>query len=251
MKLYNLRWNPTISSFRDSTFRMGFERLIKGEYTGLNWSLWEPEELEPGDWCLLSRVGGEHDGIVAVGRFTSYPYLEESWKKGVKKKIPYADFEFYLMQEPEETGELAASELASLCSEVDWHTGHSGIKIPADGAERLAIRIADIVLARYDSPGSPSFAIAKEHGPRAFLCALLSSLCPKLLADLLKKAPATPALEEEWLPDYGDEILFDEDKVLPGTRIQDIARAISWKGVYRIQDLPPDKLAEFQKRNTP
>ena len=66
MKLYNLRWNPSISSFRDSTFRMGFERLIKGQYTGLNWSLWESEELEPGDWCLLSRVGSGSDDGVAV-----------------------------------------------------------------------------------------------------------------------------------------------------------------------------------------
>ncbi|MBR0459269.1 MAG: hypothetical protein IJJ26_08525 [Victivallales bacterium] len=236
MKLYNLRWNPSISSFRDSTFRMGFERLIKGQYTGLNWSLWESEELEPGDWCLLSRVGSGSDGVVAVGRFVSYPYLEESWSKGTKKKIPYADFEFYLMQEPEETGVLTASELAQLCPEVDWHHGHSGIKLPVDAAECLAIRIADIVLARYDSPGSPSFAIAKGHGPRAFLCAMLSSLCPKLHQTLQKKAPATPALEENWLPDYGDEILIDEDKVRPGTRIQDVARVISWKGVYRIQE---------------
>ena len=69
-----------------------------------------------------------------------------------------------------------------------------------------------------------------------------------VLEDELQQAhPAPPALEETWLPDYGDEILVDEDRVLPGARVRDVARCISWQGAYRVQDLPPEELDKFQQ----
>ena len=83
MKLYNLRWNSKISSFKTKQFLRGFPLLNEdgNEGIGMDWSIREYEELEIGDWWILSRVGGDDNGIVGIGRFSSLPEPDKSWRK--------------------------------------------------------------------------------------------------------------------------------------------------------------------------
>lgn len=69
MKLYNLRWNPKISSFETQHFLDGFPFLNEegNEGIGMDWSIREYKDLKVGDWWILSRVGGNDNGIVGIG----------------------------------------------------------------------------------------------------------------------------------------------------------------------------------------
>ena len=99
MKFYNLRWNPKISSFKTQHFLDGFPLLNEdgNEGIGMDWSIREYEELEIGDWWILSRVGGDDNGIVGIGRFSwsrreLNPCAGENWRKRLHV---YTVFEFF------------------------------------------------------------------------------------------------------------------------------------------------------------
>lgn len=84
MKLFLLRWNPNVSSFKDETFRQMIADSRKGPVR-MDWSVREWEKLEEWDWAVLCRVGTDADGIVAIGRFDGRVEEADSWRKDGSK----------------------------------------------------------------------------------------------------------------------------------------------------------------------
>ena len=179
--LYVLRWNPDVSSFKDGTFREGFERLRRDGEARTNWSLHDWQDVEEGDWAVFVRVGGSEDGIAGLCRFGSGAYEGASWR-GDGSTIHYADIAILLLNDPAATGLLGADELEVLFPEIDWHGGPSGVRIPADTADRLARHVASRIagaaaeLAEGVLP-EDAFAVSGDD-PLSLAEELLADLCP-------------------------------------------------------------------------
>lgn len=230
-KLYNLRWNPEISSFTDAEFREGFRLLNRQHSTGLgfNWSIYEPEELNVGDWCIFTRVGSNNvNGVVGIGRFTTRAYEGESWR-GDGKRIAYAELEILCFQEPAETGLWTAEELERAVPEVDWRQGHAGVPIDGAAAEKLAKLLvkglADI--RRYNTN---KLAVRRHPGgARSVANGVLSHLCPVLLAEAEARGKATPG--EYFWPrvEAGDRVFADFRKLRAGKSVEESVRLLEWE----------------------
>ena len=229
-KLYNLRWNPEISSFTDETFREGFQ-LLNRQHSGalgFNWSIHEPEGLREGDWCIFTRVGSNNvNGVVGIGRFTTRAYEGESWR-GDGKRIAYAELEILCFQEPAETGLWTAEELEKSVPEVDWRQGHAGVVIEAAAAEKLA-KILVKGLAEIRRYNTRKLAVRRHPGgARSVANGLLSHLCPALLAELERRGGAT-AGEECWPQmEPGDRIYVDFRKLRLGKSVEESAKLVEW-----------------------
>lgn len=253
MRLYLLRWNPTISSYTAPRFRQRLRKLARRpECHGLtmNWSIYEPDLLQPGDWFVFCRVGTDADGIAGLGRFTSRPYLDTSWRRD-GRIILYADMLTLMLQEPNATGLWSADSLADDFPDITWHTGHAGVPVSADTAERLAIRLVRDLATLPDVP-LPGLAIRQGDGGRFSLaCALLSELCPKLLARVKATQTATDSLTEPRLPNYGDELIVDLERLRDDANLLACVRLLAWPTAVSPDDdfdiqrhLPPPDQSE-------
>ncbi len=229
-KLYNLRWNPEISSFTDVEFREGFRLLNRQHSTGLgfNWSIYEPEELNVGDWCIFTRVGSNNvNGVVGIGRFTTRTYEGESWR-GDGKRIAYAELEILCFQEPAETGLWTAEELERAVPEEDWRQGHAGVPLDGAAAEKVA-KILAKGLADVRRCHTAKMAVRRfPGGARSVANGLLSHLCPALLAELETRGNATPG-ECLWPHvEPGDRIFLDFRKIRAGKSLEESVRLLEW-----------------------
>jgi len=235
--LYVLRWNPAISSFKEKEFDAGFPVLQNGDSPSMDWSIREPEQVKPGDWWVLVRVGGNADGIVGIGRFLSEPESGESWRND-GKTVFYSDIGIQMFQKPEKSGLLKAEDLEKVCPEIDWHKGHSGVLIPQEITERLARYIAEAIVSRKGEFATPDFSVNQADGAEfSLVCGLLSQLCPQLLAELKKSSKATIATEMDRIPDYLDEIAYDEISTNAGKKLFESLRLLSWEGLIPIDGL--------------
>ena len=72
-KTYLMRWNPSISSFREKDYEKCVENMVHGMFR-MNWSIYEWEEARIGDLFYMIRVGDDKAGIVFSGQFISDPY---------------------------------------------------------------------------------------------------------------------------------------------------------------------------------
>ena len=232
MKLYVLRWNPLISSFKDEHFRSFLGRLGRRGCPGLDmdWSIYEPEQLEVGDWFIFCRVGTEHDGIVGLGTFSSVPYPGGSWRRD-GKIIMYADMQFLLLQENRDTGLWTAEALEKEFPEIGWHGGHAGVPLSPEVSERLAIWLAR------DIAGMPvenisSLASCREEGGRfGMVCAMLSRLCPELLSHAEETQEPRDAMEEDFMPQFGDELSVDWARWKDGSDPKECVRLLKWEDI--------------------
>ena len=178
MKLYILRWNPQISSYKTEDFQQRLKRIGRKGCCGLmmNWSIYEHKNLKPGDWFIFSRVGGNDDGIAGLGRFTSLPYPGDSWRRD-GTQIMYADMVTLMLNDPTQSGMWKAEALETDFPENDWHGGHAGVPIAPDVAERLSIKLAKD-LARLPKERIPGLAIrGGNDGHLTIIRGLLATLC--------------------------------------------------------------------------
>lgn len=231
-KLYNLRWNPEISSFTDEEFREGFRLLNRQHSTGLgfDWSIYEPEELQVGDWCVFTRVGSNNvNGVVGIGRFTTRAYEGESWR-GDGKRIAYAELEILCFQEPAETGLWTADELERAVPEEDWRQGHAGVVIEGEAAEKL-VGILVRGLAEIRRYNTRKLAVRRHPGgARSLANGMLSHLCPKLLA-ALEEGGGAVAGEAYWPKvEEGDCIFVDFRKLRAGKSLEESVKLLEWGG---------------------
>ncbi len=200
-RLYILRWNPEISSYKESVFRRRFKTLNRKNCGGIemDWSIYEPDDLQIGDWFIFCRVGTANDGIVGLGKFTSSAYPGKSWR-GDGRQIMYADMLTLMLQESSASGLWMAEELERVFPEVNWHGGHAGVVIEQETTEKLALRLA-VDIAALPQENTADVVLRRGDGGRfSVVCGLLSELCPKLLAEVEASQEATKATDETFIP---------------------------------------------------
>jgi len=133
-KTYLLRWNPTISSFTLKNFRDATTKYPDG--FGMNWSVYEWEKAEEGDYFYMLRTGDDKAGIVFRGRFMSDPYEGDDWA-GKGKKRYYVDINCYDASKPDGASHITIEELEKFIPDIDWRKGHSGELLSDDDANVL------------------------------------------------------------------------------------------------------------------
>ena len=183
MKLYILRWNPSISVPYD---KMMYEtrQVRQGAVEDFNWSVYDFEELEEGDAFLLCQVSsGEQDGIVALGTFISDPYTSGNWKRKDGTNLFYADMNIDFMLDRRKESVLNAADLEKVVPELDWHGGHSGVLVEEVVAEKLIIYLTSVALPLSTKAPTLTFAFnslldGKYHLTTP-LARYLNGLCPK------------------------------------------------------------------------
>ena len=142
MKLYILRWNPDISSWTYDRHEYLLQNILDNDFDGMNWSIYDFENLEEGDYWILQQVGTDKDGIAGFGTFVSEPYTSASWRKKDGTNLFYADLYFDCIIDRRKTDFLSATELEKIVPEIEWHKGHSGVLIEdATVVEKLILAI--------------------------------------------------------------------------------------------------------------
>ncbi|MBR4823416.1 MAG: hypothetical protein IKZ86_01345 [Spirochaetaceae bacterium] len=142
MKLYILRWNPNISSWTYDRHEYLLKNILDNDFDGMNWSIYDFEDLEEGDYWILQQVGTDNDGIAGFGTFVSETYTSESWRKKDGTNLFYADMYFDCIIDRRKTDFLSAAELEKQFPEIEWHKGHSGVLIEdAAVVEKLILTI--------------------------------------------------------------------------------------------------------------
>lgn len=135
-KQYLMRWNPSISSFKEQDYKECVENMENGKFR-LNWSIYEWEEARRGDMFYMLRVGDDKAGIAFNGYFLSDPYTGDDWA-GSNKRRCYVDMVCQNTAEPEEVPFISLAKLKEAIPKYDWEKGHSGELLPKDVAEALS-----------------------------------------------------------------------------------------------------------------
>jgi hypothetical protein len=134
-KSYLLRWNPSISSFKEEDYKECVENEIHGIFR-LNWSIAEWEEARKGDMFYMMRVGDDKAGIVFAGQFISDPYPDDDWA-GTTKRRMYVDMICTNRIEPGAAPRVSLEKLQKEIPEINWGKGRSGVLLSEDVADKL------------------------------------------------------------------------------------------------------------------
>lgn len=134
-KTYLLRWNPTISSFKLDDYRDVLSKY-PGEFSGMNWSVYEWEKAHKGDHYYMLRTGDDKAGIVFRGVFTSDPYPGEDWAGNGKQRY-YMDMDCYDCVPADIQSPICIEELEKVVPGIDWRRGHSGELLSSEDTDRL------------------------------------------------------------------------------------------------------------------
>lgn len=133
MKAVVLKWDPEISSFKMDDYFKGMDDF---EHFGLNWSVWEHEQIHKFDPFLMVRVGKGNTGIIMSGWIKSDPYKGEDWSsKG--RDVYYVDLCITVMVHPDKSLVLATDELSKQIPDFDWKRGHSGMVLSNEQSIKL------------------------------------------------------------------------------------------------------------------
>ena len=133
-RIYVLRWNPAISSYRLDDYIRDRAEFPDGWCT--DWSIYEYEEAKKGDHFVMMRVGDGNTGIVYHGDFASDPYRSKDWRRTGKIRY-YIDMNCFDATAPDESPLLTADELYAAIPDVDWLHGHSGELLSPENALKL------------------------------------------------------------------------------------------------------------------
>ncbi len=162
----------------------------------------------------------------------------------------YADMQFLLLQENESTGLWTAEALEKEFPEIGWHGGHAGVPLSPEVAERMAIKLARDI-AGMPAENTASLALCREDGGRfGVICALLSRLCPELLAHAEATQEPRDAREEDFLPQFGDELSVDWTRWTSGAEPKECVRLLEWEGILPCEPSGVDNLL-FAKKSLP
>jgi hypothetical protein len=144
-------WNPEISSFKMENFMEGMQNF---ESFGLNWSVWDNEEIHEFDEFFMVRVGSGKTGIVMKGTVLSDPYISKDWS-GRGRKVYYVDLNITVMVNPELATLLTTDELAKQIPDFDWTDGHSGSVLTDEQSLKLMNlwdSHQDTIIDEFDNP---------------------------------------------------------------------------------------------------
>lgn len=134
-KTYLMRWNPSISSFKEKDFEECVENMVHGMFR-MNWSIYEWEEARRGDMFLMMRVGDDKAGIVFSGQFVSDPYPSDDWAGSTRRRM-YVDMICMNLVEPGDEPRFSVEKLQKAIPEVDWSKGHSGALLSEEVVTKL------------------------------------------------------------------------------------------------------------------
>ena len=134
-KTYLMRWNPSISSFKEKDYEECFDDMIHGMFF-LNWSINEWEEARRGDMFYMMRIGDDKAGIMFSGQFLTDPYPDDDWDGSTKRRM-YVDMVCIDPVEPGEVPHISLEKLMTTIPDFDWQKGHSGVLLPEDVTEKL------------------------------------------------------------------------------------------------------------------
>lgn len=143
MKLFILRWNPNISSFKNETYQEIVKRAYEMDQfpVGMNWSIRDWEKANRNDIFILQQVGTDNDGFVMIGKFSSDTYEEASWRKD-GSKVHYADLGLFTIFDRNSKTSISADEYERIFSFTKWHGGHSGEVIEGQEAEDILEKLS-------------------------------------------------------------------------------------------------------------
>ena len=136
-RTYLMRWNPSISSFKEKDYKECVANLVHGMFR-MNWSIYEWQEARRGDQFYMLRTGDYKAGIVFGGQFISDPYPSEDWAGSTKRRM-YVDMICMDPTDPREKPSISLDRLKKDISEYDWSKGHSGALLPEDVVKKLEI----------------------------------------------------------------------------------------------------------------
>lgn len=134
-KTYLMRWNPSISSFKEKDFEECVENMVHGMFR-MKWSIYEWEEARRGDLFFMMRVGDDKAGIVFSGQFISDPYPGDDWA-GTTKRRMYVDMIVTNSVEPGAVPRVTLEKLQEAIPEFEWEKGHSGVLLTEDIVTKL------------------------------------------------------------------------------------------------------------------
>ena len=134
-KTYLMRWNPSISSFKEKDYEECFADMFHGMFF-VNWSIYEWEEARRGDMFYMMRVGDDKAGIVFTGQFITDPYPDDDWDGSTKRRM-YVDMVCIDPAAPGGIPSVSLDKLKAAIPSFDWSKGHSGVLLPNDIAEKL------------------------------------------------------------------------------------------------------------------
>ena len=132
---YLMRWNPSISSFKEEDYEECVAQMENNMFR-LNWSIYDWEEARRGDYFHMMRVGDDKAGIVFSGQFISDPYPADDWGGSTRRRM-YVDMVCFNPSDPAAGPHIPLEQLQAAIPSVDWATGHSGILLSEEIAEKL------------------------------------------------------------------------------------------------------------------
>lgn len=134
-KTYLMRWNPTISSFKEEDYRECAENTVHGMFR-MNRSIRDWEEARRGDRFFMMQVGDDRAGIVFTGQFISDSYPADDWARTTKRRM-YVDMIITNFVEPGAVPRVSLEKLQETIPEFDWAKGHSGALLSVDIVTKL------------------------------------------------------------------------------------------------------------------
>lgn len=139
-----LKWNPAISSYTMERF---LEDLQDHMFYDFDWSVWEHEQLVPGDRFFLVRVGEGNTGIVMAGSVISRAYKGEDWS-GKGRETYYAYLEIADAYDSDRTPIITTEQLQEAIPDFKWDGGHSGLYLTDQQSEALELLYENFRLAQ-------------------------------------------------------------------------------------------------------
>lgn len=121
MSVVILKWNPGFSSYTMVRFLKDLEKcsLANNDVTGMNWSVWDYDQVRKGDIFYMLKVGYGQTGIVARGTITSDPYQDDDWSWR-DRPTRYCDLDFDVMVNPDAYPILDSKSLSRAIPDFDW-----------------------------------------------------------------------------------------------------------------------------------
>lgn len=184
-KVYVLRWNPTISSFKRESFENNFAQykgIIPFDVSDkLDWTVWDWKSVEHRDLFVMVQVGQKVNGIVWGGFLGGYPCQYER-ADGSLTKSRFFETTVEYMHRIEKTGLMTADRLIEAVPEVDWLHGHSGELISVESAEKLGLFMVNELK---DADENDDVYFDSYNQKKYVLADILTFMCPELKKRLL------------------------------------------------------------------
>ncbi len=138
---YLMRWNPTISSFKDKDFIDCVNNMDHGMFR-MNWSIYDWQEARRGDFFYMMRTDDDKAGIVFSGQFITDPYPSDDWA-GSNRRRMYVDM--VCLNASEDSSPLITVEkLQESIPSIEWEKGHSGELLSDETTDIIAKLLEEV-----------------------------------------------------------------------------------------------------------